>query len=78
MVAPLPLTMTAGAYSAGDVCVQMCRTILYIPTEGFHLPNHWSFHRSQVVSVLLRSPDSDSGQLIVIFVDKGAMQQGVH
>ena len=70
----MPLTMTADAYSAADVCVQMCRTVLYIPTVGYHLPNHWSFHRSQVVGILCSSPGSDSVSSCVIFVDKGAMQ----
>jgi len=65
----VPLIMTAGAFSAGDVCVQMCRTVLYNPTVGYHLPNHWSFHRSQVVGILRWSPVSDSGQLMC-YVDK--------
>jgi hypothetical protein len=40
---PVPLTMIADAYYAGDVCVQTCRTVLYIPMVRCHLPKHWSF-----------------------------------
>jgi len=59
--------MIADVYSAGDFCVQMCKTVLYILTLGYHLPNHWSFHRSQVVGILGCSPGSDSGQLMCYF-----------
>jgi hypothetical protein len=64
---PVPLTITADANSAGDVCVQKCGIDLYNTMVGYYVPNHWSFHRSQVVSILRWSPGSVPGQFIYCF-----------